>query len=386
MTSRRRRFLSRVAALIAATLISAGLVAVAGPPAAAVSAVLSYDCTAISGPEVMTAVVDTDAPPTMLPGQSASINVTSTVTISAARADLVRMAGITQVDGTVTANGTVDGQPRSAALAFPRTDISPTMGTPLPVVATGPGGSIQAGAAGTTIELGAGNFSIHIVGYNASNTVLGQDTWICTLQPLQPLHVDTVQVGIATTTTLSVSATIEYGDAAAVRADVVAATTSAEPTGIVEFAFDGKTVKAAVKGGKAKATLPAALTMGVQPLTATFTPTDPSLSSSTASTNVTVVRGSTVTTATARYRPARDRLVGKALVEAVHGTGVAGEVKFVLRRNGVKVSTAIVELNKFDNAKNVFKHIRKKGTYVVAAKYLGSATLARSKGRDKLVI
>jgi hypothetical protein len=386
MMSPSSRLLARGAAAAAAVLVTSGLAAVAGAPAGAVSATLSYDCTALSGPEVMTAVVDTDAPASMLPGQTASINVTSTVTISAARADLVRGANITQVDGSVAANMTVDGVPRAAALAFPRTDVPPTMGTPLPVVATGPGGSIQAGVAGTTIELGAGNFSIHIVGYDASNTVKGQDTWNCTLQALQPLHVDSVLVGIATTTTFSVSSTIEYGDAATVSANVATAGTNAKPDGIMEFAFVGKTVKATVKGGKAKATLPAALTMGVSPVTATFTPSDPNLASSQASKNVTVVRDQTTTTASAIYRAARDRLVGKGKVVAQHGTAVTGKVTFVLKRDGVKIRTALIGVNKFGAAKKVFKNVSKAGRYTVVARYLGSPTLKRSVDRAKLVV
>jgi len=86
------------------------------------------------------------------------------------------------------------------------------------------------------------------------------------------------------------------------------------------------------------------------------------------------------------YRDARNRLVGKALVEAVHGTEVAGDVKFVLKRNGVKIRTAIDELNSFDKAKKVFRRVSKPGVYTVVARYLGSSTLKRSVDRVKLTI
>ena len=59
-------------------------------------------------------------------------------------------------------------------------------------------------------------------------------------------------------------------------------------------------------------------------------------------------------------------------------------MKFVLKRNGVKIRTAIVELNKFDKAKKVFKRISKPGTYKLVARYLGSDTLKRSVDRVKL--
>ena len=141
-----------------------------------------------------------------------------------------------------------------------------------------------------------------------------------------------------------------------------------------------------MKAGKAKATLAAALTMGPRTVTATFTPADATKAVSQASKAISVVKGGTTTTATAVYRDARNRLVGKALVEAVHGTDVAGDVKFVLKRNGVKIRTAIVELNDFDKAKKVFKRIKKAGTYKLVARYKGSDTLKRSVDRDELVV
>ena len=95
-----------------------------------------------------------------------------------------------------------------------------------------------------------------------------------------------------------------------------------------------------------------------------------------------MVRGPTATIPTAVYRDARNRLVGKALVEALNGTAVDGDVKFVLRRDGVKIRTAVIELNRFDRAKKVFKRISE-GPKLVA-RYLGSDTLKRSVDSVKL--
>jgi hypothetical protein len=385
MTSRRSRHPILAATGSVATLTIAGLVAI-GSPAGAVSGTLTYDCTALSGPEVFTAVVDTDAPATLPPGASASINVTSTITVPASRMDLLRQAMITQVDGSASATGTVDGVSRVVSLAIPRTDVPASMGTALPLVGTGPGGNIQAGAAGTTIELGAGNFSVHIVGYNASGTLVGQDTWTCTLQPAQALHVDSVLVQAPTTTTVSVGSPVMYGDTATVKADVTVTGSTTKPDGTVQFSIGGKSVVAPVKGGKAKANLPAALAMGVQQVTAAFTTTDSGLAGSVGGATVTVVRDHTTTAATATYRQNVHRLVAKATVAAVHGTGVDGQVKLVLKRNGHKVDTAKVPLNQKDRAKHVFRNIAKPGHYILVARYLGSTTLARSVDRAKLVV
>jgi hypothetical protein len=383
MTSRRKRHLTLAATGSAAALTLASLVA-ASPPAGAVSGTLAYDCTAVSGPGVFTAVIDTDAPATLPPGGSASFNVTGTVTVPTNLADPMRVVA-TQVDGTASATGTVNGVNRAVSLTIPRTPIGP-QGMPFSLVGTGPGGNIQAGAAGTTIELGAGNFSIHLVGYDANGVFKGQDTWTCTLQPAQALHVDTVLVQAPTTTTLSVATPVEYGDSANVTATVSATGSTTKPNGTIELAFGGKAVKATVKNGKAKATLPPALAMGVQPVTATFTTTDAGLAGSTGSTNVTVVRGQTTTDASAVYRAARHRLVAKATVAAVHGTAVDGQVKLVLKRNGTKVDSAKVTLNQHDKAKHVFHGVTKSGTYTVVARYLGSTTLRRSVDRVKLVV
>jgi hypothetical protein len=240
---------------------------------------------------------------------------------------------------------------------------------------------------GSTIVINAGDFSVSLAAYNASGGPVTTGTVNCLQQGSLPVLIDSVAVVKApTTVNLSVSSPVEYGAGPEVTAAVATTGTNAKPAGTVEFTFDGKSVKVTVKGGKAKATLTPALTKGSRTITAKFTPTDPNLAVSEASKAVTVVKGSTTTTASAVYRDARNRLVGRALVEADHGTEVAGDVRFVLKRNGVKIRTAIIELNDFDKAKSVFKRISKAGTYKVVARYLGSDTLKRSVDRVKLVV
>ena len=193
-------------------------------------------------------------------------------------------------------------------------------------------------------------------------------------------------VQTTTTTTLTVDSPVEYGGVATARAEVTQAGSNAKPSGSVAFTYAGKTVTVAVKGGKAQTDLAPALTMGANQVTAVFTPTDKDKSPSQTTAAFTVVRGTTTTTASAAIREARHRLVGKALVVSENATDVAGKVKFTLKRNGTKIRSAIVDLNAKDKAKKVFANISKPGTYLVVAKYLGSDTLKRSKGRVKLNI
>jgi len=242
--------------------------------------------------------------------------------------------------------------------------------------------TIEGGAGADYISGGTGRDT-------ASNVVVPETTFTCALNPPtgQNLLVDTVNVvQTSTTTTLSVDGPVEYGGVTTARAEVTQGGSNAKPSGSVAFTYAGKTVTVVVKGGKAQADLPPALTMGANQVTAVFTPTDKDKSPSQTTAAFTVVRGTTTTTASAAIREASHRLVGKALVVSENATDVAGKVKFTLKRNGTKIRSGIVDLNAKDKAKKVFANISKPGTYLVVAKYLGSDTLKRSKGRVKLNI
>jgi hypothetical protein len=383
--------LVRRALLATGALVASGLtVAVAlAPPAQAASAPLTYHCTTdnILLPTAdLSAVVDTNAPATLGAGMTVPITVTSDVTVPDSLADTLRGGGVTSVQGSSVATGTVDGAARSSTLAIPRTNLPPDGDAH--VVGTGAGGTITAGAVGSTILLGAGNFSAKLTGYNSVGTVVvPETTFTCALTPPtgQNLLVDTVNVvQTTTTTTLTVDSPVEYGGVPTANAVVTQTGSTTKPSGSVAFTYAGKTVTVAVKGGKAKTDLAQALTMGANKVTAVFTPTDKDKAASQATADFTVVRGPTTTVASVTYRDARHRLVGKALVGSVNGTDVAGKVKFTVKRNGTKIRTAIVDLNAKDRAKKVFANIRKAGTYLLVTKYLGSPTLKRSKDRIKI--
>ena len=291
------------------------------------------------------------------------------------------------MEGTAAATGTVDGAARQTTLTIPQHQH--------------PGGRQQhdagghrpqrqrspAARSGSTILIGAGDFDVTLKGYTDAGVLLTTQTVTCDLPSGQPTLVDSVTVvQTTTTTTLTVDSPVEYGGVATASAEVTQGGSNAKPSGSVAFTYAGKTVTVAVKGGKAQTDLAPALTMGANQVTAVFTPTDKDKSPSQTTAAFTVVRGSTTTTASAAVREARHRLVGKALVISENATDVAGKVKFTLKRNGTKIRSAIVDLNAKDKAKKVFANISKPGTYLVVAKYLGSDTLKRSKGRVKLNI
>src|SRR6478672_5140901 len=141
MTYLERRLARCCAIAIVAMLPVAGLVVTEGP-AGAVSTTLPYNCQMLSLVRVFTAVIDTDAPATMAPGQQSAITVTSAVTIPSDVVDAIRAVGVTSVDGVSTAHGTVDGVDRTATLTIPMTPVPTTPGSTMTVVGTGPGGMI----------------------------------------------------------------------------------------------------------------------------------------------------------------------------------------------------------------------------------------------------
>jgi hypothetical protein len=392
MTTFFRRSLRRTAAGAALALVATGTALVAAPAGAA-SDTLSYNCTEdsplLDDPSyAVTAVIDTNAPLTLGSGLSANITTTATLTLLQPLADDLRGLGVTTVDGTGNAAGTVDGVARQTALTIPTTAVPATPGTTFDVVGSGPSGSITGGAAGTTIQLRAGGFTAAIRGFSATGATVGTFAFTCTLLPGPTAPVDSVSVVPApTTVTLTVlEPPVEYGERPTFTAVVASSVGKPKPAGTVEFTFDGTTIKVEVKGGKATAIFPPALDVGMQQVTAVFTPTDPNLAASSATKAFRVVRDQTTTEATATYRDSRDRLVAKAKVFAEHETEVSGSVRFVLKRNGVRIRTATKLLNDFDRAKKVFRNVDKPGRYTVVARYLGSDTLKRSVDRARLRI
>ena len=383
----------RRALLATGSLVVAGVPLVAAGPADAVSASLRYSCsnTANATSYHFTAVVDTDAPATLGSGMTVPITVTSDLTIPDDLAALLRVDGVATVEGTSQLTSTVDGAERVSTLSIAKTSV-PAAGTSMHVLGTGPGGTITGHEVGSTVLIGASSFTTTLTPRDGSGNVValpGTTTFTCSLSPStgQDLLVDSVSsVRTTTTTTLVVGGPVEYGRTTTASVEVTQSGSSTPPSGSVAFTYAGRTTTVAVKGGKAWTRLPEALTMGTNQVTAVFTPLVATKSPSQATASFTVVRGPTTTLALSTYRDVRHRLVGTALVTSANETDVAGRVRFTVKRNGTRLSTAIVDLSAEDRARKVFADIRRPGTYVLVAKYLGSATLRRSVDRVKLRI
>lgn len=195
----------------------------------------------------------------------------------------------------------------------------------------------------------------------------------------------------ATTTTVTVAdSTVAYGETTKVTVSVDTATNGGpKPAGKVELKVGDKTLVADLdNSGKVTFDLPlVGASSTPYAVTATFTPTDPlAFSPSTsAPVTVTVAKDATTSTVTARHNKVKRKIVAKNVVTSAHGQVPTGKVKFVLRRNGIKVAMSVVSLNTAGVAKAKFLKVRRTGTYKVVSVYRGSANFLKSKGSFKIV-
>ena len=99
------------------------------PPATAVSAPLSYDCTVTDVPslgvQVFTVVLDTDVPDAIPAGQSYLWNVTGRVTLPAEVVAYLRSTDATRVDGSASVDTTLNGNFWGASLTIARRPCPP---------------------------------------------------------------------------------------------------------------------------------------------------------------------------------------------------------------------------------------------------------------------
>ena len=200
----------------------------------------------------------------------------------------------------------------------------------------------------------------------------------------------------ATTTTVELkSATVAYGDTSKVVVTVDTATNGGpKPVGKVELKVGDKTLVADVpNSGKVAFDLPL-LGVSTTPyaVTATFIPTDPMAfsTSSAPPRSVTVTKDVTSSKVTARHRALKRQIIAKNFVTSANGQVPTGEVKFVLRRNGRKIATSVVNLNGNSEAsrnfaKTKFLNVPNTGSYKVVATYLGSANFLASRGSYRII-
>ena len=330
-----------LAVVISVVLVGGGA-ALLSSPARAQSAELTYACTINNAGSYDVSVTwDTDAPDSFVEGTSVdNVTTTAQVTVDPDAVAFLRSLSATRVGGSAAAPMTINGANWDRALTITSGNVPP-VDVPMVVTATQAGGILPSGPIGQLVISVGTSFSASLTAFNVNTPVGPVFNLACALSP--DTQVRTVDV-----------------------------------TDVLE------------EPGPTAPTSPTGPTGPTEP-TSTLTSTNTTTATATATTTATqlpapAVKEGTATTAKAVYRAARDRLVAKAKVVADQGSAVTGSVKLVLKRNGVKIRTATVEVNDAGKVKKAFKSISKPGKYVVVARYLGSAALERSKGTDKVVV
>lgn len=245
---------ARKIAAVGVTAAFAAGSALLAVPAGAASVALNYDCVDPLGTtRVFQVTVDTDAPATIVAGQSFTPKMTAAVTVDADTSNLLRGVEAATVEGTAkdgvssSLGFTVNGVAATAAATVPVTAV-PAAGQVVVGGVTATGAAVKTTAAGT-VSIVAGNFTAVLAGKKANGdaTLLSPYKIPCTLQAGQNAVVDTVTVTAPTTTP----------PPAVVKVD-----STATATGTYAAKSDKATVKVTVKGadgkvgtGKVKVTL-----------------------------------------------------------------------------------------------------------------------------------
>ena len=334
-----------LAVLVSATLVAGGAVLLSGP-ATAQSAPLTYTCAVATVPNVgtfnydLTINWDTDAPASFVEGTSVD-NVTTAggITVDPDAVSQLKGLGADHVIGNALVPMTVNGGAWDRAMTVTSGEVPPDDFPMIMVISTAADGVLPSGPVGQIPIASGGGFTATIVAVNAIGTQVGPTfNFTCTLNPGdQNQSVDVVDVLADPGPTGS---------------------TGSSPADGHELAH----LRGADHGNVARNRDSDLCARRAQP------------------------PRRAPPRRQAVYREAKAKLVGKAKVVADQGGAATGEVKLVLKRNGVKLKTATVDLNDLGKAKRVFKKITKAGTYKVVARYLGSATLARSSDSVKVTV
>jgi hypothetical protein len=365
---------------IALVALVGGLLAVLPSPiAGAATGQLLFSCSGPGFGEPSTsyafqAVVDTDLPATLPYGSERATVWTTQVVAPESFRSWAQAQGFTTLYAGARTQTALDGvaQPvlyqSTPGLAVPATAGSWTWNT-IPATT-----QVPAASPGRHTFTFTG-LEVTVAFHDANGPRLAT-TGTCVLDPAVPATdavIDAYDVVAATTST-----------SLALKGDLATATvtsTGVAPAGTVTFSVAGTSVTSEVKAGKASAKLPS-LRPGTHTVSAQFVPTNPGqLTSSTGTATYVAPRIPTTTTATAVHRPARRLVKAKASVAAKDPWDVSGRVTFVLKRNGRTIANATVWLSSRDVASKKFRKVRRRGRYVVVAKYLGTTIFEGSRDR-----
>lgn len=270
----RSRSLARVAALATVT----GLLALV-PTGAAQAATAT--CKTSFGDQPSDSTMTSDAPDVMYVGDPAKvINLSSNSVIAASSLETAySLLGARYVSGESTPTILANGVGSSTRVTFgdAPNQYAITKGQALNVQAKGPW-TFTPPATPAVVTLSTGTTYKAVTQFWDSNknkgTAVNAD---CTVSSGQSTNFDTITVKARSATTVSVApASVVEGTSAVATATVTV--TGGAVAGTVKFTYNGTTsAPVAVSAGKATLTIPGTLAPGSYPVTAEFTPSNPTL-------------------------------------------------------------------------------------------------------------
>ena len=366
---------------LAVVMTGGGLAAVAAPATAATESV-TYSCTAPGEtPFDLSVIADSNAPAKMYVGDSVTPVITAVSALPGSLAQARQVLGAESFDGTVVANGALNGTTVPVSQTIPNTPLGDqTTPTNVPFTASGPAPlPLKPGAPGDLV-LTAGDFDATF-NFKAGDgtTVVDTIAAACKAPPGKAPVVDTIVVVSKSSTALTLSpAKAGYG--AKVTATAKVTTQGGTPDGDVTFVVGGVSTKVPVKDGAASLVIDEAV-VGTHAVGATFTPKDATHYEGSSATPATLKASKAATSTRVKItgKRVRERTAAAIKVVGINKTVPTGKVKLVLRKAGNRG---------FHKAKRgtLAKGVRAfnlgrlgKGRYKVVVKYLGDANHLRSK-------
>jgi hypothetical protein len=292
------------------------------------------------------------------PKKVATTTTTTTLTVDRTRqtyGSTTRLTAITQVtaaDGSAPA-GTVTLRDGTAVVGSVRVGADGRAAVTLP---------------GTTAA-GAHSLRASFVPDTAAQT--GSDSTVV------PVTVDRA----ASSATLTLDrGTQPYGSSPVTATIVVSGVAGVVPTGTVTVSLDGTRVaQVAVSAGRASYTLPTTTAVGTHRLVATFTPSDPSLTSSTTGTGTVAVTKATSTTGLVPGSTTVGKNAASSVTVTVSVAGVPHPTGTVtVTAGGRVVGTATLSATGAGRVTVPVAGFAQAGTFSLSASYAGASTVSAS--------
>ncbi len=377
----------------AAGLLVSGLLVAGGAPAADAVTQGDYTCNGVAG---ASAVNSATAPASMQVGDAVPVDLSSVLTVPGDLLDgLLAVGGALTGTGTGGAAGVISGPDglhqigaetsQLTGLAILGSNILPLTGA-TNFIPTEPGTyNVMAGTDAASLDTRTGlvDSSLPLNCVPVGGEVIRTITVQKASGPVPPVP----GLNDSTTTVALTRGTEAYGQANTATATVTTGSLGAlAQDGDVRYTVAGRSsVTVPVTSGIAKLKLPKLPAGHTYTVNADYEPGDAVINGSHASSTLRVVKDGTRTSVAAPSIRRHHAEVATVRVRSAHGATVGGKVRAILKKGTHTLKSRTVGLRS-GTAKVRFGKLRKKGSYTVVARYLGTGNFKRSGGKDGFAV